>query len=206
MNYTGPRCRLCRREGKKLFLKGDRCFSQKCPITQGAPIPGQHAKKAGKLTEYGVQLREKQKAKRIYNLSELQFVNYYKKASGKKGVDTSNYMFQLIELRLDNVVYRSGLARSRHQARQMVAHGLITVNGQPVTIPSIQMHLGDAFAVNTASQDSALFQVAKQSREDIPSWLELDRKSLRGSIVRPLESDDLPHEFNPQLIVEFYSR
>ncbi len=206
MKYTGPRCRLCRREGKKLFLKGEKCFTQKCPVTRRNYPPGQHKKTFGKPTEYAIQLREKQKAKRIYGLNETQFANYYARAVRKKGSVTGDMMFALLESRFDNVIYRSGLADSRNQARQFVSHGLLKLNGKVVTIPSIQVRAGDYFEITDAQKENQVFREKKNQKTDVPGWLELDIKNLKGNVKRELAKEDLPNEVDAQLIVEYYSR
>lgn len=206
MKYTGPRCRLCRREGKKLFLKGDKCFSQKCPVTKRNYPPGQHTKSFGKPTEYAIQLREKQKAKRIYGINETQFSNYYSRAVKKKGAVTGDLMFQLLESRLDNVLYRVGIADSRNQARQFISHGLFRVNNRTVTIPSIQMKAGDAFEVSEKFKNNINFTKKKDKKAENSGWLEFDFKNGTGTIKREIAKEDLPNEVDVQLIVEYYSR
>ncbi len=207
MKYIGAKCRLCRREGEKLFLKGEKCVSVKCPLMKKNYPPGQHKKMFSKTSEYGRQLREKQKAKRIFNITERQFSNYYKKAARKKGTITGDVLLSFLELRLDNIVYRVGLASSRTQARQWISHGLIKVNGRKVTIASIQLKLDDVFEVSEKSKKYSIFTTkAKEKNQDLPSWIEFDFKTLKGSIKRDLEKDDLLQEINTQLIVEYYSR
>jgi small subunit ribosomal protein S4 len=206
MKYTGSKCRLCRREAVKLFLKGDKCVSQKCPLRTKNFPPGQHKKMFGSPTEYARQLREKQKAKRMYNIAEKQFSLYYTKASKKKGVNTGDLLLTFLESRLDNILYRAGLADSRSQARQMVSHGLLRVNGRKVTIPSIQLFPGDEFEVVTRMKNSPLFANKQEKKEESPTWLTFDFKTLKGAVERSLETADLPAEIDAQLIVEYYSR
>ncbi len=206
MKYNGPKCRLCRREGIKLFLKGERCLSPKCAMTKRNYPPGQHTKSFGKMTEYARQLREKQKAKRIYNLTEEQFSHYYTNAVKKKGSVTGDLMFSSLESRLDNVLYRIGLADSRSQARQWVSHGLIRLNGRRITIPSMPLKPGDKFEVVERVRNSPVFTRKKEQKGSAIPWAEFDYKQLKGSMARLLEKDDLPAEVDAQLIVEFYSR
>lgn len=206
MKYSGPKCRLCRREGAKLFLKGDKCLTQKCTLTKRNYPPGQHQKTLGKPTEYAKQLREKQKAKRLYNMTETQFSNYYHRAVQKKGAVTGDLLLTLLETRLDNVIYRLGLADSRNQARQLVSHGLIKLNGKKVTIPSIYIHPNDELEVVERAKNSPVFSQKKGKKVDIPSWLLFNYSSLKGSMTKELSKDDLPGDINAQLIVEYYSR
>lgn len=206
MKYTGPKCRRCRREGMKLFLKGEKCLTPKCPVTRRNYPPGQHTKTFGKMTEYARQLREKQKLKRIYNLTEEQFVHYYQNALKKKGVATSDLMLSYLESRFDNVLYRLGLADSRNQARQWISHGLMRLNGKRVTIASLQLKAGDTFEVVDRLKNSVIFSRKKESKPSELPWAEYDFKSLKGAMKRPLEKEDLPQDVNTQLIVEYYSR
>ena len=184
--YTSADCRQCRREKCKLFLKGDRCYSEKCALTKRGKIPGVHADSRKKITEYGMQLREKQKTKRIYGLQEKQFHKYYEEAERTKGVTGAN-MLILLEQRLDNVVYRMGIGISRSQARQFVNHGLITVNGKRVTIPSYAVKVGDVISVKENKQEQTLFVALKQSKKpaNLPQWLDFDPPNLP---VRYLQS------------------
>ena len=186
--YTGPVCRLCRREGMKLFLKGDRCYTKKCAIEKGRVTPGQHGQSRKKVTEYGLQLREKQKTKRIYGMMENQFKLTFNKAERQKGVVGENFLV-LLERRLDNAVYRLGLASSRSEARQLVRHNHFTLNGHKANIPSMTIKVGDVIAVKSKSKDSPKFKEIKElaATKTIPSWLELDRKSGRQS-CRPAGS------------------
>ena len=207
--YTGAVCKLCRREHQKLFLKGEKCYSAKCPIAQNRGIPGQHGARRHKLTEYGVQLREKQKAKRFYGVLEKQFAHYYELASKKTGVTGDNLM-QILETRLDNVVYRLGFAVSRAEARQLIIHGHFTVNGAKVDIPSYLIKEGDVIAIKEKSKDSVKIKAILESTESkpLPKWLECDRanNAYVGKVVAlpTIEDVDLPLEVH--LIVELYSK
>ena len=206
--YTGPVCRLCRREGMKLFLKGAKCFSEKCPVEKRNFAPGQHGKdRKAKVVGYGLQLREKQKAKRIYFTLEKQFRNYFEKASAKKGV-TGEALLQQLERRLDNVVYRMGFASSRRQARQLVHHGHVAVNGRKVNIPSFQVSLGNEVAVRERSRELVVIQSAKEftSHQPSPNWLDVDRDGLKGRVTALPKREDINLPINEQLIVELYSK
>jgi len=204
--YLDSKCRLCRREGTKLFLKGERCFSPKCPLEKkGAVAPGQHGlKMRRRLSEYGVQLREKQKAKRTYGVLERQFRRYFKKAFKKRGV-TGEALLQLLELRLDNVVYRLGLVPSRSVARQLVRHGHILVDGKKVDIPSYQVKPGQVINLNPKAMK---IEVVKKSlaekKKEIPSWLQ--KKAAVGKIIRLPTREEIGADIAEQLIVEYYSR
>ena len=208
---TGPKCRQCRREGEKLFLKGEKCFTSKCPVVRRAFPPGAHGPTQGarkpKMSGFGKQLREKQKAKRIYGIFERQFRNYVIKASEKTG-DTGEILKQMLEMRLDNVIYRLGLAKSRAQARQLVAHGHFTVNGKKVTIPSIQVRLDDTIVVHVSDKDGKYFENLKPSLEKItpPSWLSLDTNNLSARVVSRPQGMELGDAFSAKPIVEYYSR
>ena len=206
--YTGPVCRLCRREGMKLFLKGAKCFSEKCPVEKRNFAPGQHGKdRKAKVVGYGLQLREKQKAKRIYFTLEKQFRNYFEKASAKKGV-TGEALLQQLERRLDNVVYRMGFASSRRQARQLVRHGHVAVNGRKVNIPSFQVSLGNEVAVRERSRELVVIQSAKEftSHQPSPNWLDVDRDGFKGRVTALPKREDINLPINEQLIVELYSK
>jgi len=206
--YTGPVCRLCRREGMKLFLKGPKCFSEKCPIEKRNFAPGQHGKdRKAKVVGYGLQLREKQKAKRIYFTLEKQFRNYFEKAARTKGV-TGEALLQQLERRLDNVVYRLGFALSRRQARQLVRHGHVAVNGRKVNIPSYQVSAGDEVAVREKSQKLVVIEVAKEfsSHQPISNWLEVDHEHNKGRVTALPKREDINLPVNEQLIVELYSK
>ena len=208
--YTGPVCRMCRRDGVKLFLKGPKCFSDKCPVEKRNFPPGQHgqSKKVKKLIGYGLQLREKQKAKRIYFTLETQFRAYYEKASTRHGV-TGELLLQQLETRLDNVVYRLGFAISRRQARQVVRHGHVTVNGKRVTIPSYSVKPGDKVELKEKSRQLAIVLEANQLAErDIPDYLDVDHSKQSATYVRVPALADVPYpvQMEPNLVVEFYSR
>ncbi len=204
---TGADCRQCRREKCKLFLKGDRCYSEKCAIVRRGKSPGVHADSRKKVTEYGLQLREKQKAKRIYGLQEKQFHKYYEEAERMKGVTGAN-MLILLEERLDNVVYRMGLGVSRSQARQFVNHGLITVNGKRVTIPSYQIKVGDVVSVKENKQEQPLFVALKQSKKagNLPKWLDFDPATLTGKVLALPTREDIDMSIQEHMIVELYSK
>ncbi|AUW92964.1 MAG: 30S ribosomal protein S4 [Sulfobacillus thermosulfidooxidans] len=204
--YTGPACRLCRREGVKLYLKGDKCFTDKCPVTRRAYPPGQHGQGRRKLSEYGVQLREKQKARRTYGIMEGQFSRYFEKASAKTGV-TGELLLQLLERRLDNVVYRMGFASSRAEARQLVRHNHFAVNGRRVNIPSFSVKPGDVVEVREGSRQKPRFKALLESPvRTIPAWLEVQREELKGTVVRMPNRDEIDTPVQEQLIIEYYSR
>lgn len=202
-----PDCRQCRREGCKLFLKGERCTSKKCAMERRPVIPGQHgnSKRRVAFSEYGTQLREKQKVKRMYGILERQFREYYEKANKMQGA-TGEVMLTLIERRLDNVVYRMGIGVSRKQARQIVNHGLIIVNGKRVDIPSYQVKAGDIIAIKESKQDNEAFKDLKGSKVVMPKWLEFDTNTLSGKILALPSREDIDSDIKEQLIVEFYSR
>ncbi len=205
--YTGAKCRLCRREGQKMFLKGDRCFTDKCAYERRPYPPGAQGRRRGKLTDFAVQLREKQKVRRMYGVLEKQFGSYFKEADRQKGVTGTN-LLALLELRLDNVVYRMGLANSRDQARQLVRHGIFKLNGRRVNIPSIQVRPGDEISIREENKKIPVIQEAQEviARRGCPDWLEVDSTSLKGSIkARPVR-EDIQFPINEQLIVEFYSK
>lgn len=204
--YKESVCRLCRREGAKLFLKGDRCYSDKCAVDRKAYGPGEHGQSRKKVSEYGIQLREKQKARRIYGIMEKQFRRYFVQAERQKGVTGEN-LIRLLERRLDNVIYRLGFAGSRPQARQLVLHGHFTVNGHKVDIPSYMVKAGDVIAVKNRSQSSPVFQAVKESgKATVPSWLESDLENLQARVVSLPEGEDLDVPIEAHLIVELYSR
>ncbi len=209
--YTGPVCKLCRREGVKLMLKGERCLSPKCAIERRNTPPGQHggAYRRRQLSDYGVRQREKQKVRRIYGVLEKQFRRYYDIAARTKG-QTGATLLQLMERRLDNVVYRLGFADSRKQARQIVRHGHFTVNGRKTNIPSFVVKPGDEIAVREGSRKRTYFKDLDASgilrKKSIPDWLALDPANLSGRVLRLPERDELDLSINEQLIVEFYSR
>ena len=206
--YTGPVCRLCRREGMKLFLKGTKCFSEKCPIEKRNFAPGQHGKdRKAKIVGYGLQLREKQKAKRIYFTQEGQFRNYFEKASRAQGV-TGELLLQQLERRLDNIVYRLGFGVSRRQARQLVRHGHVHVDGRKVNIPSYQVSVGEEISIRESSNKLPILEQAKEfaSHQNAPTWLEIDRDNFKGRIVSLPKRDEIQQPVNEQLIVELYSK
>jgi small subunit ribosomal protein S4 len=205
----GPQCKQCRREGKKLFLKGERCFTSKCAMVKRNYPPGAHGitKRKPRVTEYGLQLREKQKAKRIYGILERQFRNYYRKAIKKVG-DTGEILFQFLEQRLDNVVYRLGFAKSRKLARQLVNHGHFLVNGKKVDIPSFELKLGDIVSIKESSLKLAPFKDLSEvlKKQETVAWLSLDPKTLEGKVLVKPTKEDLAEAFDVKLIVEYYSR
>ncbi|MDD2496588.1 MAG: 30S ribosomal protein S4 [Desulfitobacteriaceae bacterium] len=205
--YTGAVCRLCRREGAKLFLKGDRCYSDKCSFVKQGYAPGQHGQSRKKVSEYGIQLREKQKARRIYGVLEKQFSNYFDKAERQKGVTGEN-LLRLLERRLDNVVYRLGFANSRTEARQLVRHGHFTVNGRKVNIPSYQVRVGEEISVSEKSRKSPKIQEISElaAHKTVPAWLELDKEQLSGKVVSIPNREDIDAPIAEHLIVELYSR
>ncbi len=206
--YKGPVCRLCRREGDKLFLKGDRCYTDKCAIERRNYPPGQHGNsRRRKASNYGLQLREKQKARRIYGVMEKQFRGYYRQAARRKGV-TGEIMLQMLERRLDNVVFRLGLASSRQEARQMVRHGLFLVNGRKTDIPSYLVEEGDSIEVKQSARSNPRFQEMAELAETrtTPEWLSMDWNTMRGDIVRFPRRDELDISIQESLIVEMYSR
>lgn len=203
--YTGPVCKLCRREGTKLYLKGEKCFTDKCPVARRPYPPGQHGQMRRKLSEYGLQLREKQKARRVYGVLEGQFRRYFQKADKKKGV-TGELLLQYLERRLDNVVYRMGLASSRAEARQLVRHNHFEVNGRRVNIPSYLTKPGDVVAVRAASRNKPRFQQMAPGSRMIPAWLEVNPDELRGKIVRLPNREEIDAPVQEHLIVELYSR
>jgi len=206
--YTGAVCRLCRREGMKLFLKGAKCFSEKCPIEKRNFAPGQHGKdRKAKVVGYGLQLREKQKAKRIYFTLEQQFRNYFERAARKPGV-TGELLLQQLERRLDNVVYRLGLATSRRQSRQLVRHGHVEVNGRKVNIPSYQVTPGEEVALRERSRKLPVMEGVREqtSHLSVAPWLEIDRENFKGRVVALPTREHINLPINEQLIVELYSK
>lgn len=206
--YTDAVCRLCRREGMKLFLKGAKCFSDKCPVEKRNFAPGQHGKdRKAKVVGYGLQLREKQKTKRIYFTQEGQFRNYFEKAARTRGV-TGAMLLQQLERRLDNVVYRLGFAVSRRQARQLVRHGHVAVDSRKVNIPSYQVSPGEEISIRENSKKVPVLEVAKEfaSHQTVPTWLEVDRDNYKGRILSLPKREDIQLPVNEQLIVELYSK
>jgi len=206
--YKDAVCRLCRREGMKLFLKGAKCFTDKCPVEKRNFAPGQHGKdRKAKIVGYGLQLREKQKAKRIYFTQEKQFRNYFERAARTRGV-TGEVLLQQLERRLDNVVYRLGFAVARRQARQLVRHGHVQVNGKKVDIPSYQVSAGEEISVREKSNKLGLLEIAKDfaSHQAPPAWLEVDRDGYKGRVVSLPTRNEINLPINEQLIVELYSK
>ncbi|MBE3591312.1 MAG: 30S ribosomal protein S4 [Firmicutes bacterium] len=205
--YTGPVCRLCRREGQKLFLKGQRCYTPKCPIEKKAVPPGQHGLVRRKLSDYGLHLREKQKARRFYGVLERQFRNYVERAERARGV-TGERLLQILESRLDNVVYRLGFALSRRHARQLVLHGHFNVNGRKVNIPSYLVRPGDVIEVRERSRSMPFFKDVMQGAVDatVPEWLSANREQLRGEVLRLPLREEIDAPVQESLIVEHYSR
>lgn len=206
--YTGPVCRLCRREGIKLFLKGDRCYTGKCAIERRSYVPGQHGQgRRPKVSEYGLHLREKQKARRVYGVLESQFRRYFEQAKRAKGV-TGARLLQILESRLDSVVYRLGFAGSRPEARQLVRHGHFNVNGKRVNIPSYLTKVGDAIEVRAESKDQAKFKAIAETlgTRAVPGWLELHPMEMRGYIKAVPAREDIDVPVAEHLIVELYSR
>jgi small subunit ribosomal protein S4 len=205
--YTGPVCRLCRVEGTKLYLKGERCFTDKCAIERRNYAPGQHGQRRSKRSDYGLQLREKQKVKRVYGVLEKQFRGYFKKAERQRGITGENLLI-LLERRLDNVVYRLGLCGSRAEARQLVCHGHVMVEGRRVDIPSFLVNKGQKLQVKEKSRKIKRFQESLKSseRRGIPKWLSMDAANFTGTIVDMPTREDISYEFQEQLIVELYSK
>ena len=205
--YTGSVCRLCRREGAKLFLKGSRCYSKKCAFERRPTPPGQHGVRRRKVGDYGLQLREKQKVRRTYSVLERQFKNYFDAAEARPGVTGEN-LLRLLELRLDNAVFRMGFATSRAAARQLVAHGHFAVNGRPTNVPSFQLKSGDRVEVRESHREREPFKVAKETlrSHQPPDWLSIDAAKLSGSVLDQPRRDQMPLDLNEQLVVEYYSR
>lgn len=205
--YTGSVCRLCRREGKKLFLKGDRCYSDMCAVTRRATVPGQHGKSRKKVSEYGLQLRAKQSAKRFYGVLESQFAKYFDMAERQAGMTGEN-LLRILESRMDNVVYRSGFASSRKEARQLVRHGHFTLNGHKATICSILTKSGDVIAVSQKSTDSDKIKsvVEANASRPKPKWLDVDSAKLTVKIIELPSREDIDIDVEEHLIVELYSK
>ncbi len=205
--YINAVCRLCRREGEKLFLKGPKCVSQKCPISKRAYAPGQHGSKKPKLSNYGLQLREKQKVKRIYGVLERQFRKYFKIASKSKGV-TGKVLLQLLERRLDNAIFRLGFAASRASARQIVRHNFVSINSKRVNIPSFLINTGDIIQIKTKENAQKKIRENMELTKDrtVASWLELEAGELKAKVVRLPEKEDIQQTIQEQLIVELYSK
>ncbi len=209
--HTGPVCKLCRREGEKLFLKGSRCMTPKCAIERRPYPPGQHGRdsqfRRGRASDYLLQLREKQKMRRIYGVYERQFSNYFRKAEQRSGLTGSN-LLTVLESRLDNVVYRLGFADSRAQARQLVLHGHVMLNGRKTNVPSALVSAGDAVSIRPESTKRTYFKAMRQELDDrqVPRWLHLDVKGLSAKVVQLPEREDIDVTLNEQLVVEYYSR
>ncbi len=205
--YTESKCRLCRREGAKLFLKGDRCYKTTCPFEKRPVAPGVHPNTRRKVSEYGQQLREKQKVKRIYGVLEGQFRAYYERADRMKGITGEN-MLSLLERRLDNVVFRMGFAASRSQARQLVTHGHFTVNGRKVNIASYQINVNDVVTVKENKKDNKYFTALKEVAKNgaMPKWLDFDPETLTGKIIALPQRDDIDAQISEHMIVELYSK
>ena len=203
--YTGATCRLCRREGMKLFLKGDRCYTDKCAFVRRSFAPGQHGASRKKLSGYGVQLREKQKARRIYGVLESQFRSYYEKADHMRGITGENLLV-LLETRLDNVVYRLGFGASRSEARQLVNHGHFLVNGKKVDIASYRVSLNDVISVSEKSRGTEKFKAFIENPKALPKWLEANLEDYSGKVVAVPSREDIDVPVNETLIVELYSK
>ncbi|HHW30165.1 MAG TPA: 30S ribosomal protein S4 [Clostridiaceae bacterium] len=205
--YKDASCRLCRREGEKLFLKGERCYTNKCSVVKRAYAPGQHGQQRKKLSEYGLQLREKQKARRFYGVLESQFRKYFQMAVKKKGITGEN-LLQILESRLDNVVYRLGLATSRPEARQLILHGHFTVNGKKVNIPSYLLKEGDVVAVKENSKNLEKFKEIRDvtGGKVVPKWLEFNEEKMEGKVLMLPPRDEIDLQVKEHLIVELYSK
>ena len=205
--YIGAKCRLCRREGEKLFLKGEKCYTSKCAIENRAFPPGQHGQRRGRLSDYATQLREKQKLRRVYGMLEKQFRLYYKKADNMKG-STGENLLQLLENRLDNVVYRMGFGVSRSEARQLVRHNAITINGTKVNVPSYQVSAADVIAVREAGKNQLRIKAALDlaAQNGFSEWVDVDMAKMSGIYKNVPERSDLSADINEHLIVELYSK
>ncbi|MEJ5227940.1 30S ribosomal protein S4 [Thermodesulfovibrio sp.] len=205
--YTESLCRLCRRESMKLFLKGTRCYTEKCAFERRKYPPGQHGHNKGKLSDYGLQLREKQKVKRMYGVMERQFKNYFEKATKMKGVTGEN-LLKLLERRIDNVIYRMGFAINRRQARQLVKHGFFLVNGRKVDIPSYLLRAGDEIELTQAGKELEVIKenLALAEQRGFPAWVEVNIAEMKGKFVRIPEREEMQLPVQEQLIVEFYSK
>ena len=205
--YIGALCRICRREGEKLFLKGDRCYTEKCAVERRKYPPGQHGQAYRKLSDYGFQLREKQKVRKIYGLPEKQFRRYFYKAERKKGI-TGAVLLQLMESRLDNIVYRMGFAPNRRRARQLIGHGHILVNSKKVNLPSYEIKDGDIVEVKESSRGmpEIIDSFSKAEHRGIPAWVEIDRENLRGKVLHIPPREEIQLPVQEQLIVELYSK
>ena len=205
--YTGPSCKLCRREGKKLFLKGDRCLTDKCAVVRRSTVPGQHGAGRKTVKEYGMQLREKQTARRYYGVQEKQFKKYYVAADSQEGIAGEN-LLSLLERRFDNVVYRMGMASSRKEARQLVRHAHFTLNGKKADIPSIILKVGDVVALKEKSRSSEKLKELMENMASVnaPKWLEVNADAASAKVIAVPSREDVDFDFNEQLIIEFYSK
>lgn len=205
--YTGASCKLCRREGDKLFLKGERCYTEKCGVTKRQYAPGEHGQARKKLSEYGLQLREKQKAKKFYGVLESQFRKYFEMASTTKGITGEN-LLKFLETRLDNIVYRLGFARSRAEARQLITHGHFSVNGKKVNIPSYLVKPQDIVAVREGRKENEIFKgiLEVTGSKVVPKWLEADQEKLKGTVLAAPTREDIDLQVEEHLIVELYSK
>lgn len=205
--YTGPSCKLCRREGKKLFLKGDRCLTDKCAVARRATVPGQHGAGRKSVKEYGQHLREKQTARRYYGVQEKQFKKYYVAADNQEGIAGEN-LLSLLERRFDNVVYRMGMASSRKEARQLVRHAHFTLNGKKADIPSIILKVGDVVALKEKSRSSEKLKELMENMASVnaPKWLEVNADAASAKVIAVPAREDVDFDFNEQLIIEFYSK
>ncbi len=205
--YTDPVCRICRREGLKLFLKGSRCYTKKCSFERRSTPPGMYATRRRKVSDYGIQLREKQKVRKSYSVMERQFRNYFSKATKRKGMTGEN-LLRMLEMRLDNVVFRMGFASSRAQARQLVTHGHFAVNGRPTNIPSFGTKVGDRIEVRESRRGREHFKTTADTIKaaQIPEWVSVDATKLLGTVLAEPAREQMPLEFNEQLVVEYYSR
>ncbi len=205
--YTDAVCRICRREGLKLFLKGSRCYTKKCSFERRSTPPGMYAQRRRKVSEYGLQLREKQKVRKSYSVLEKQFQNYFEKAEKRKGMTGEN-LLRMLEMRLDNVVFRMGLASSRAQARQLVSHGHFAVNGRPTNVPSFGVKVGDKVEVREGRRSREIFKTTAELMKSAqtPDWVSSDASHLAGTVIAEPAREQMPLEFNEQLVVEYYSR
>ena len=205
--YTDAKCRQCRREGGKLFLKGEKCFTDRCPVEKRAYAPGQHGQRRTRVSDYGLQLREKQKLRRIYGVLERQFENYYKEAARHKG-STGVDLLKLLESRLDNVVYRMGFGISRTEARQLVRHNAVMVNNKRVNIPSYQVQPNDTVEIGNAAKEQLRIKAALEAAEQrgFPEWLDVDTKAMKGIFKAAPDRTDLPSDINESLVVALYSK
>lgn len=204
--YTGPVCRLCRREGTKLYLKGDRCYTDKCALGRRNYAPGQHGQSRSKLTNHGVQLREKQKVRRYYGVLEGQFNKYYEMATKQAGITGENFL-KILETRYDNVIYRLGFAASRPEARQLVVHGHFTINGKKANVPSMLLQVGDVIEVVEKSRSSAKFKaMVENHKSSVPQWLSVDADTMQGKVIGEPIREDIELPIEEHLIVEWYSK